>query len=92
MSVGKRNETITPVQALALLNNPFMVEASRQFAERLEAHSDDVREQVSLAFRLTLSREPDTGEQDLLMIYVDRHGLENACRLIINLNEFIYID
>jgi hypothetical protein len=92
MSVDKRNETVTPLQALALLNDPFMVAMSRRFAERVSAESPDAQGRITAAFRLALGREPTTEERDRLTTYAARHGMPNACRLILNLNEFVYVD
>ena len=39
-SVAKRNETLTPLQSLALLNNKFMVRMAEHFAARIEPMGD----------------------------------------------------
>ena len=44
------------------------------------------------AFLLALAREPKEDELAALEDYAKREGLENACRVILNLNEFSFID
>jgi hypothetical protein len=92
LQVDKRNETITPLQALALMNNQLTLVMAKHFAERLAAHSHNPSEQVTLAFRLAFAREPTADELTVLADYLKQHGLANACRVILNLNEFVYVD
>jgi hypothetical protein len=92
MRVDKRNESLSPLQALALLNNGFMVTMSKHFAKRLESDSQDRKVQVEQMFWLALGRPPQASERDALESYIQEHGLENACRLIFNLNEFSFVD
>jgi hypothetical protein len=47
---------------------------------------------VRRAFQLALAREPKPDELAALEDYAKREGLENACRVILNLNEFSFID
>ena len=86
--VDKRGETTTALQALALLNNNFMVKMSQRFAENVSKSSNPVRK----AFEMALSRVPAKDELDLLSSYEKRHGLAATCRIIFNLNEFSFID
>jgi hypothetical protein len=90
--VPKRNETLTPLQSLALLNNRFMVRMAEHFAARIERLGASNSERVAVAWRLALAREPDTDELSTMTGFADRHGLSNACRLIFNMNEFVFID
>jgi hypothetical protein len=90
--VDRRNQTITPQQALALLNNRFMLAMSRHFAARVEKTGRDVSAQVSAAFRLALGRLPTRDERQALADYARQHGLANTCRVILNLNEFVFVD
>jgi hypothetical protein len=90
--VPKRNETLTALQALALLNNRFVLRMSDHFAERLQHVSVDPREQLRLALRLAIAREPTEAELNLLVEFAREKGLPQACRLIFNLNEFAFVD
>ena len=82
--VAKRDETTTALQALALMNNPFMESMSEKFAERAKG----VGEMVELA----LGRSPTVGELKILNNYHDTHGSKALARVIFNLNEFAYVD
>jgi hypothetical protein len=91
-SVPKRSETLTALQALGMLNNRFMVAMADRFAKRLEGESTDRQTQIKTAFQLTAGRDPDNAEMELLEGYYDRHGLKNTCRVLFNINEFIFVD
>jgi hypothetical protein len=87
-----RTESTTPLHALELLNNPFALRQYAAFGERLRAASPRLLDQISLAFELAYSRSPSQEEAALLSAYASRHGLANLCRLIINSNEFVYVN
>ena len=93
MRVDKRNETLSALQALALLNNGFMVAMAEHFAERIAKEtSDRPTSRCVLLFRLALCRAPTDDEQQALAAYAKEHGLPNACRVMFNLNEFVFVD
>jgi hypothetical protein len=87
-----RNTTLTALQALALLNDPFMIRQAEFFAARLKKQSPDLSRQIEAGWRLALGRRPRADEKELLASYARRHGLVNACRLLFNANEFMFID
>jgi hypothetical protein len=92
LSVPVRNTTLTALQALALLNNPFMVEQAAFFADRVRKESSEPSAQIAAAFRLALGRQPALEETTALAGYVRHHGLANLCRLLFNTNEFMFVD
>jgi hypothetical protein len=92
MLVAQRNVTISPLQSLALLNNQLMLVMAEEFAEQVEAKSGNLAHKVDVAFELALSRKATPVESASLHAYADRHGLANTCRVIYNLNEFVFID
>ena len=92
MLVEKRNQTITPLQALAQLNNQLMLVMAKHFAARVSAAGPDLPAQITSAIRLALQRNPTAGELATLTAYTTKFGMPNACRLIVNLNEFTFID
>lgn len=88
----KRNATLTSLQALALLNNAFAVRQAERLAERVSRTEADPVRQLETAYRLALGRRPSAQESELLVDYAQRFGMANACRLIFNSNEFVFID
>jgi len=90
--VARRNETLTPLQALALLNNQFVVSMAESFAQHIGQAAETSADQIALAMRLAIGRAPTPLELQLLTEIANKHGLPNACRLIFNTNEFIFID
>jgi Protein of unknown function (DUF1553) len=87
-----RSESVTPLQALALLNNRFVLSQSEQMARRLEKSSGTTEGRVDLAFDLILSRPPTAEERAELGDFARRHGLQNLCRLLFNTNEFLFVN
>jgi hypothetical protein len=87
-----RNESNTPLQALELLNNPFVLRQCRPFADRLRTESQVLPEQVRLAVLAAYGRKPGSEELSLLSQYAARHGLLNLCRVIVNSNEFLFVN
>ena len=91
-STPLRNETLTALQALSLLNNGFSLTMAQHFAKRLEAEADSPAEQIALAMRLIAGRSPGAAEQTLFADYAKQHGLPSLCRVLFNLSEFVYLD
>ncbi|MBX9681569.1 MAG: DUF1553 domain-containing protein [Gemmataceae bacterium] len=92
LNVEKRNQTITPQQALAMLNNQLVLAMSKHFAARVRSEEPVEEKQAITAFRIALSREPTTSEAETLTRYAKDHGLANLCRVVMNLNEFVFVD
>ena len=65
----KRLKTNTPLQALVMLNDPTVLEASRVLAARLLQERSGVNDKISKAFRLIVSRKPSEKETALLATY-----------------------
>jgi hypothetical protein len=73
---AKRETTMTPLQALVLLNDPQFIEAGRVLGERLwiEAGGDTNR-LVTAAFRLATGRVPQPREREILSrLYAEQHA------------------
>ena len=62
----KRLRTNTPLQALMMMNDPMVLEASRVLSERLMLEDTDVRSKIVKAFRLIVCRKPAEKELQLL--------------------------
>ncbi len=88
----KRSTTLTAIQALTLLNNPFMVRMAQHFAERLQKENSGLPAQITAASQLMFGRAPAAAELKDYETYAERYGLANLCRLLFNTNEFLFVD
>ena len=89
-SCERRSATTTPLQALAMMNGNLMHEEAGHLAKRVAAESGDRAVQVKRAFGIVLGRTPSDAE---LARYVGFSGdLEAICRVLLNANEFLYVD
>jgi hypothetical protein len=82
----------SPLQSLALYNNPFVLQSCRELAQRTQAAGSDVSSQVSSVMKRLLLRAPEAGEAEVLIRYARVHGLAALCRVLINSNEFLFIN
>jgi len=98
-STEKRAITSVAPQALTLFNGEFVNRQAQQFAQRLTREAGtDLDRQIALAFRLALARLPTEEEKKAMRRFLtqesvgqDPHAaLVQLCRVILNLNEFVY--
>lgn len=98
-----RVSTTVPTQALGMLNSQFMNEQAQRFSDRLEKeHPGNTRMQIKSAIRLTTSREAQADEIDADLKFIQelvseekldqKKAMQNYCLMILNTNEFFYID
>jgi hypothetical protein len=92
LSCPKRERSTTATQALALLNAADVADAARALMERLTAEATTQEERVALAYRLALGRRPTATEMRLAGEFLLRSPLGELCRVLVNLNEFVYLD
>lgn len=91
-STPKRNETLTALQALSLMNSRFNLTMAERFAQRLQDEQPTLPLQVQRAVSLLAQRDVEADEQQQLVAYAQAHGLPNLCRMLFNLSEFVYVD
>ncbi len=65
MVMGERETTNVPVQALYLMNSPFVQEQAAALAARLEKERETRPQQIRYAFQLCFNRAPDREEMKL---------------------------
>jgi hypothetical protein len=69
-STARRFTSTTPLQALYLMNDPFIHEQSRKFAARLLAERADDRARVDLAYVLLFARPAEADEHSTAANYL----------------------
>jgi mono/diheme cytochrome c family protein len=98
-SVGTRPITTVAPQALLLLNSEFANEQAAALAERVRRDAgSNSSKQIDRLFRLALGRSPTQKESTIAAQLLGRpHGagpdrLRSLCLVVLNLNEFVYVD
>jgi mono/diheme cytochrome c family protein len=87
-----RNGSVSALQALAMLNNKFMVRMSEHLAERATTAGPKLAVRVQAVYQLILGRNPTARESEAVRKYAAKHGLANACRILLNSNEFMFVN
>jgi hypothetical protein len=87
-----RGTSVTALHALALLNDKFIVRQSEHIARRLGREGNRIEDQVAAAYRLILGRSPTAKERRAVCSYAAKHGLANACRVLLNSSEFVFVN
>jgi hypothetical protein len=80
------------LQALALLNDDFVLFHSECFGARLAKLAPTPEEQVRVAFRIVYQREPTQVERAEFAAYAAESGLAAMCRVLLNSNEFLFVN
>ena len=89
----KRQVTTVAPQALMLFNGEFVNRRAKYFADRLRREGgNDPAKQIERAYLLALGRRPTPAEQSMMAEFVRRESLDQLCRVVLNLNEFVYVD
>ena len=92
MQVGRRNESLSPLQALAMMNNSLMLTMSKHFAAKVDQQNGDLPGKVRAAYFEAIGRPPSAEDAKVLTLYARQFGLTNTCRVLFNLNEFSFVD
>jgi hypothetical protein len=97
---ARATTTIAP-QALILLNSSFIEEQAKVFADRISRETKaEPKALVERAFQLALARQPTADECRVALDFLGRQpasdtnltALAALCKLMLNLNEFVYVD
>jgi hypothetical protein len=104
-TTDNRGQSVTPVQALFLMNSPFMHEQSERFAARVIADHNTLPEQINYIFSLAYGRAPRLEELREAQDYLRQtrqelqasgapveKTLASYLRVVMSSNEFLYVD
>jgi hypothetical protein len=69
---AKRASTNTPLQALTMLNDPTVLEASRVLAENISIHPQNIEDKIVEAFERIVIRKPSRFEKNKLLDYCEQ--------------------
>jgi mono/diheme cytochrome c family protein len=88
VATPQRSVSNTPVQALTLLNNKFVMKQAGLLAAQLERAGGDT---IGAAYNRIHQRAPSAKERELAERFISQHGLALYLRALWNTNEFVYV-
>jgi len=91
VSCGCRQQSLVAPQALALLNGDLMETAAESLVSRLSPEGSS-EEHVRNLYRWVLQREPTEGEIRVCQTFRQSHDWVQLARVLLNLNEFMFLD
>jgi mono/diheme cytochrome c family protein len=90
-SCERRSVTTTALQALAMMNSDLVNDEAGHLAERaIQIAGAERRAQISQVFEILLSRPPNSDELNKFAAYSG--SLASVCRVVMDSNEFLYVD
>ena len=92
VSCARRVTSTVAPQALSLLNSALAVDAAEALADRIAAGAETPEGQVDELFRNALQRKPRDDERSACLAFLRSRGLVELGRVLLNLNEFAYLD
>jgi hypothetical protein len=97
-SCDRRRHSVTALQPLAMYDGDFVNTEAKYFAERVRKEvGPDPVEQIQRAFLIAYGRSPNAIEQEKVRAFLatipsKEDGLIGMCRVLLNANEFVYVD
>ncbi|WP_020474832.1 PSD1 and planctomycete cytochrome C domain-containing protein [Zavarzinella formosa] len=88
--IPKRRPTVTPLQALALMNDAFVLRQADLLAKQIAKDNSEVKQQVMRAFEIVFARLPREQEMAAAREVVEKHGLNTLTWSLFNSSEFLY--
>ena len=106
-SVGRRNLSNVPAQALILMNDPFVIGQAKLWAENLIKSEPETERRINRIYQQAFSRPPSAKEMNDAKEFLELQAKEqnikpdsiaknvelwkDFCHVIINVKEFIYL-
>lgn len=101
-SCARRQATVTPDQALELMNGKLVHEWARAFARRVDNDRGiDTKTKAERALRMAYTRAPNAEEVAIAAAFLNKQekiagspegALEDLCHTLLSSNEFLYIN
>ena len=96
-SCPERSRSTHVLQTLGLLNNPWLIDQSELFSERLRSSEFEAgTDPLPMAYLIVCGREPTDKEMQVARQFVNEQDggdpLAAYCHVLFNLNRFLYVD
>jgi cytochrome c553 len=95
-TMGKRSTSNVPAQALTLMNNPFVVQQARQWADGIARATDDPSMRIHRLYQTAFHRDPTADELAAGLAFLDQPdpavALRDLAHVLLNVKEFVFVE
>ncbi|MSR59441.1 MAG: DUF1553 domain-containing protein [Planctomycetaceae bacterium] len=102
-TIGRRSVSNVPAQALALMNNPFVVQQAEVWANRVIVEHQTPDARLDAMYLAAFARVPTAAERDSALAFVNEqsrqypageaaHPWTDLAHVLLNVKEFIFVD
>lgn len=95
-TIGRRSTSNVPAQALALMNNPLVLELANRWADRIAASTTQPELRIERMYLAAFSRPPTPEEQATAWAFIHQGASEHAwsdlAHVLLNLKEFVFVE
>jgi hypothetical protein len=102
-TIGRRSVSNVPSQALALMNNPFVLQQAEVWAQRVTAQPLDSNERIRMMYVAAFGRPPTAEEAQNSLTFLDEQSRQypagetlrpwaDLAHVLFNVKEFIFFD
>ena len=92
MQVDRRNESASPLQALSLWNDAFMLTTARLAEEKSRANPATLDQQIERAWLYSFSKPIPAEDLSVLKDLAKEHGMSSVWRVLWNSNRFVFVE
>ena len=107
VSIGKRQPTVTPTQALFLMNSKFVHDQANAMAQRILLSAETTEQRVQLAFEIGHGRQPSKSDFEAAVEFITTYNKQppqqsppasqqeiwsGLSRVILTSNSFLFVD
>ncbi|MEX0792125.1 MAG: PSD1 and planctomycete cytochrome C domain-containing protein [Pirellulaceae bacterium] len=99
-TVGSRDVTAVPNQALVLLNNEFVHQQAQRWGQRLAQEDRSIDERIDDMFIRAIARSPTATEQEAIRVFIETQREQDlaeqeiwsaVAHVVFNLKSFIFV-
>ncbi len=94
-TMGKRSTSNVPAQALTLMNNPFVIDQTRAWADRVTAREPDSEAAIHRFYQEGFGREPTADELTAAREFVAAATPEawrDFAHILVNVKDFVFLE
>jgi hypothetical protein len=90
-TIGGRGSSTVPSQALMMMNNEFVANQAKLWAERASREQPDEAKRIVQLYNEAFGRDPNASEAKETLVFARENTWASLCHVLFNTAEFLYV-